>query len=174
MTIRYIFSLDDCRAVRNLDREKSPNILADPRKWYIIIPAVAIVVCLAGRVAGVPALEEAGGFFCFTSLVSIPIHIGYDEWRLRGWFQNNISTGRANESYSLEVNDEGMLIARPGQVETRVAWSAIRRFVQNEKATLVYLNQDNYFYFPTRAMAADQRAELDEQIARHLKGKRSC
>ena len=167
MIVKYGISLGDCRAARNLYREKSPNILADPRKWYIIVPATAIAVYLAGRLAGVPALQELGGFFCFTSVVSIPIHVGYDEWLLRGWFQSNFSTGQDSETYSLEADDEGIVVARQGQVETKVAWSAIRRFAQNEKTTLVYLSPDHYFYFPTLAMTAEQRAELNDLVARN-------
>jgi hypothetical protein len=172
--VRYEISLRDCRAARDLDRKNSPNILADPRKWYVIVPVVTFVVFLSGRLAGFRALQDIGEFFCFSALVSIPIHLGYDEWRLRGWFQSNFPPQPEKEAYTLEANDEGMFVANPGRVETRVTWNAIRSLARNEKITLVYLSPDNYFYFPTRALTTDQRVELDELVASHHKGTYPC
>jgi hypothetical protein len=52
-------------------------------------------------------------------------------------------------------------------------WTAIVRFAQNEKVTLFYVAKARFLFVPTQLFSEEQRAELNDLVARHLpKGKK--
>ena len=66
------------------------------------------------------------------------------------------------------VDDGGVTSAIIGTDEVVWPWKDFVHFAQNDKVTLLYLNQKRFLFFPTCALAQDQRAELNDLVARHV------
>jgi hypothetical protein len=41
-------------------------------------------------------------------------------------------------------------------------------FTQNDRITLIYINDRRFFLFPTTALSPAQRTELNDLVARHV------
>ena len=68
----------------------------------------------------------------------------------------------------IEVGEEGVSSAVEGTDSERFTWSAIVRFAQDEKMTLFYIAKNRFVLFPTSALSSEQRAELNDLVARHV------
>jgi hypothetical protein len=168
MKIEYSLTLQDFKAIWNYSRGYTKISSANARVWYVAAPTISFILLLSGTYSGYVWLQTQGGVLLFASLVSIPIHIAFDKWKFSSWLKNNSLLDPGNETYSLTADDEQLFVVKTNSIETRLFWNAIENVFQNEAITIMYLSPDNYFYFPTKAMTVDQRAELDELVAQHL------
>jgi hypothetical protein len=69
---------------------------------------------------------------------------------------------------TLEVDDQSIRSEIPGVSEGKFFWNAIAGFAQNEKITLLYVARKKFLFFPTNALTLDQRAELNDLVARNM------
>jgi len=176
MKIDYVFTPESIKGSWHYFSEYSTISVANARVWYVVAPAISLAALLLGSYSGKSSLQVLGGFFLFTSIVSIPIHIVFDYWKFSIWSKDNFesSTATGFGPHSFVANDEGLVVAKCDSIETRLAWNAITDFRQNEIITIIYVGRESCVYFPTKAMTAEQRAELGELVARNINRKKSC
>jgi hypothetical protein len=176
MKIDYVFTRESIKGSWNYFREYSTISVANARVWYVSAPVISLAILLLGSYYGQSSLKVLGGYFLFSSVLGIPIHVAFDYWKFSNWSKSNFesSTGTGFGPHSLVANDEGLIFAKTGSIETRLAWNAITDFRQNEIITVIYLNPESCVYFPTKAMSAEQRVELGELVARNVDRKKSC
>jgi hypothetical protein len=74
---------------------------------------------------------------------------------------------------SADIDDERIFCKNPGVSEGKFFWNAIVNFTQDEKVTVLYIDRRRFFFFPTNAMSPEERAELNDLIARHVVGRKS-
>jgi hypothetical protein len=168
MKIDYSFTRECAKAVWNQFRGYTVISIGNARVWYVAAPTLSLTLLLSGVYSGYVWLQPPGRVLLFATLVSIPLHIAFDQWKFSNWFKGNFSPDPEKERYSLTANDDGLIVAKPDSIETRLAWNAITDFRQSEAKTIMYLSADNCFYFPTKAMTTEQRAELDDLVAGHV------
>jgi hypothetical protein len=128
---------------------------------------IGLALFLTGAFAGYSRLQTRGEVLFVAALVGIPIHIAFDKWKCHKWIKCGFPKGAGGETYSLTADDEGLVVALPGLMESRMNWNAITNFAQNRIITVFYLRQE-CFYVPTNAMTSNQRAELSDLVARHV------
>jgi YcxB-like protein len=174
MTIEYFLTSDFMKAMWNHFRGYTTISIANARILYVVAPTLSLTLLLTGIYSGYTWLKTPGSVFLFATLVSIPIHVGFDKWKFSNWFKGNISPDPEKERYRFIANEEGLIVAKLDSIETRVAWTEITKFRQDEVRTLIYLSPDNCFYLPTKAMTNEQRAELNDLVARHVARKKTC
>jgi hypothetical protein len=172
MIIEYSFTSKELKAVWNAFRGYNTISIANAHVWYIAAPSISLLLLLLGAYSEIIWLQEQGRVLLFSSLVSIPIHFVFNKWKFNTWLKNNFSLILENERYSISANDEGLVVAKRDSVESRVDWTAIKKVVQNEVITIMYLSRDACFYFPTKSMNPSQRAELNDLIACHVTRKK--
>jgi hypothetical protein len=166
MKIEFSFSYEDFKAIWSIFRGYTTFSIKNARVLYFAVPTTSLILFLIGKYSGYFWLQTQGSIF--SSLVGIPIHIAYDRWKFTNWLKSNFLLDSENESHSLIANDEELVVAKSDSIETRMTWNAITDFRQNEVITVIYLSPDNCIYFPTKAMTVEQRAELNELVARHV------
>jgi hypothetical protein len=172
MKIEYVLTPECIKAMWNNFRGYATLSIANARVLYLAAPMISLTLLLTGVYSGYIWLQSTGRTLLFATLVSVPVHIAYDKWKFSNWFKNNFSLDPEKENYSLIANDEGIIVAKSDTIESRLIWDAITNFRQDEIITIMYLSPDHCFYFPTKSMSAEQRAELHDLVARHLhKGK---
>jgi hypothetical protein len=66
------------------------------------------------------------------------------------------------------MDDDRILSGLPGVSEEKYFWNAIVGFAQDRKMTLLYLDKDKFLLFPTYALSPEQRAELNDLVARYV------
>jgi hypothetical protein len=91
----------------------------------------------------------------------------------RRGFRRLFSPTRKDRSCYIDLDDNCILSGQPEVSEEKYFWNAIVGFAQDEKMTLLYLDKDKFLLFPTQAMSPEQRAELNDLIARHVVGRKS-
>jgi hypothetical protein len=166
--IEYSFTHEDFKAIWKYIRGYKRMSIQNAHVLYVAAPVICLSLFLLGRFSGQIWMQTEGGVLLFASLVSIPVHVAYDMWLFSNWLKNNFLLNQENERYRLIANDEEIIAAKSDSIQTTLAWSVITNFVQNEAVTFLYISRDNYIYFPTKAMNADQRVELDALVARHV------
>jgi hypothetical protein len=172
MTFEYSCTDEFLKAVWSHLRAYTTISASNARVWYVAAPAVCLMLLLLGKYSGYHWLQTQASFFLFGSIVSIPLHIGFDTWKFSKWRRSNFPHGSGGEHYRVIANDEGMILAKQGSFETRLAWHVFTGFLQNESITIMALSPHRPFYFPTRAMTAEQSAELKELVAKHVTGRK--
>jgi len=81
--------------------------------------------------------------------------------------------GQTDQLLSIDIDDGRIISEMPGFSESKLLWTAIVRFAQNEKVTLFYVAKARFLFVPTQLFSEEQRAELNDLVARHLpKGKK--
>jgi len=173
MRIEYLLNREVIKAAWNHLRGYTTISIANARVLYVAAPAICLVLLMSGMYSGSSWLRIQGGSLLFASIVSIPLHIAFDKWKFFYWSKENYSIGKGSATYSLAATDEGIVDAKSNSIETRLAWSAITRYFQDGIITIIFLSRYSCIFFPTKAMTEEQRAELNDLVARHLpKGKR--
>jgi hypothetical protein len=173
MKLEFSFTREEIKAIWNYFRRYTTFSIGNARVLYIAVPIISLVLFITGKYLEFFWLQTQGSIFLFASVVGIPIHLAYDNWMFYNWSKNNFSLGRGKEIYSITADYVGIIEARIDSVETRMTWNAITGFYQNEVITVMILSSDNCCYFPTKAMNAEQRAELDALVARHVTKRKS-
>ncbi len=169
MKIEYSFTREEIKAFWNHFRGYTTISIKNARVLYLAVPLISLILLLTGIYGGICWLQEPGEVLLFASIASIPLHIAYDKWMFSIWYKNNFLLERGKVNYSIIANEEGLIVAKLDTIETRLAWNAITDFRQNEVITIMYLSPDNCFYFPTNAMSLEQRTELNDLVAHHVK-----
>jgi hypothetical protein len=172
MKLSYTLTLDDYKAALRLHRRQKLS-----RR---ILPAVAPVLAGLGLVATLLfeisgqselALHLLGLDVVFLSLsIALPLARLLDA---RMCFKRIFPQTKTVSAISADIDDERIFCKNPGVSEGKFFWNAIVNFTQDEKMTLLYLDKDKFLLFPTQAMSPEQRAELNDLIARHVVGRKS-
>jgi hypothetical protein len=75
---------------------------------------------------------------------------------------------RSGRTSTIEINDQKIIEENPGTEEVRLPWAGVMGFTQNDRITLIYINDRRFFLFPTTALSPAQRTELNDLVARHV------
>jgi hypothetical protein len=70
---------------------------------------------------------------------------------------------------TIDIDEERIVSVMSGLSESKILWNAVVKFAQNEKVTLIYLAEIRFLFIPTSAFTPEQRAELNELVARHVR-----
>jgi len=73
---------------------------------------------------------------------------------------------------SIDIDDDRVVFAVPGISVGTYYWDGIVDFAQDERVTLLYTGKNRFVLFPTQALSAAQRTELDGLVARHIQGRK--
>jgi len=169
MRIDYNFTQEDCEAIWKYFRGYTSISVRNARIWYVAAPAICLGLLLIGAKAGYYWLPST---LLFASLVSIPIHLAYDKWQFHAWLKSSFPAQRQSATYALTADDDGLIVSMEDLFTTQLSWSVITNLVQNESVTVLYLSPSQCFYFPTRAMTIEQRAEFADLTARYVTRKK--
>ena len=93
-------------------------------------------------------------------------------WNLRRCFNQLFPAHRTDRKSYMEITSEGIVSTIPGVSEGKLYWSGVCAFAQDEKVTTIYLAPKRFLFFPTSALSPEQRAELNDLVARNGKGKK--
>jgi hypothetical protein len=174
MTLEYTITLADCKAAHQLDRYQSPGSRIKFVLLNMVVPLLAVlglVIWPFLNITEKTPLSESGTLTLIEILLiylSIAVPISRNHQTRKG-FERLPPTTKAGRGCSIEIDDEGVVSSIPSLAETKFFWSAIVAFAQDEKVTLLYTGKDRFLYFPTRTLSVDQRAELNNLVARHVK-----
>lgn len=80
-------------------------------------------------------------------------------------------TGRG---VSIDINDDRVVFTIPSISEGTYYWTGIIDFAQDERITLLYVGKNRFIFFPTQALFADQRNELNDLVTRHVTARKPC
>ena len=83
-------------------------------------------------------------------------------------FGNIFPHSRTDLPLTFDIDDERIVTEMPGFCEGKIFWNAIVEFVQNDKITLFHLAKSRFFFVPTKVFSEEQRAELNDLVARNL------
>jgi len=75
---------------------------------------------------------------------------------------------RTSPTTTIEIDEVRIIEDNPGAEEIRVGWAGVLDFIQDERITLIYIGVGRFFLFPTPILSAEQRAELDDLVKRHV------
>ena len=166
MRLEYTLTLKDYKAAFRLHRRQklSRRLVSWLGPVLLLIAVVGFVLCsvenntaLAGQAAALFA-----GSLVFT--IGLPLS---RSWNVRKSFSRLFPSGQADRRSKISIDDQGVCRELSGVAELRVLWSGVYGFAQDEKITMLYTSKDCFLLFPTELMSTDQRAELNELVARH-------
>jgi hypothetical protein len=142
------------------------------RRFGILIWPVALIISLVGAL-----VFNAGGHpELFADCLAIGagslwLTLAFPILRFvntRRCFKRLFLSAYPNRSVTAEISEECIVSTIPGVSEGKFFWNAILGFVQDEKATLLYVGKARFLIIPTPAMSSEQRSELDGLVARNI------
>ena len=177
MRLEYTLAHDDAKAAERLYIRQTLGRRIGYGFLYLGIPALAIFSWIGFYAFHIPAKDELalGYSIIVVVLTLLAILIPRDRSkRLHSLVKPKTAQGEASPARSIEIDEEKISVEIPAITKTDFAWSAIANVSQDEKVTLIFVNDKAFILVPARAFGSTQRAELDDFISRHLPKKLPC
>ncbi|MGA3160356.1 MAG: hypothetical protein ABSC77_04000 [Terracidiphilus sp.] len=89
---------------------------------------------------------------------------------LRSMFPASVSDRRV----VIEVNDEKVVSSIPGATRFEYLWGSISLFLCDAQVNLLYISPGRFILIPNRVLTTEEKASLDEIIARKGIKRKSC
>jgi len=168
MQISYKLTLADYKAALKLHYRQRGR-WRSPLGLFIFMPIVgAFLVCCT--VIGYFSQED---YFVHNppGLLVVPIFFlllpVFYSYAMKKQFRNIYPHGKTDQLLSIDIDDGRIISEMPGFSESKLLWTTIVRFAQNEKITLFYLAKARFLFVPTQVFSVEQRTELNNLVARH-------
>ena len=176
MKLTYTLTLADYIAAIRLHRSQTFARRFIFGLLYFGLPFLA-VVGLAGIVLlkAIGKTEPTSGYI-FEEAVLLFLSIGLPLARIvdvRICFRRIFANAKVIPTITAVIDEECVRSEIPGVSEGKFFWSAIIDFAQDEKVTLLYIRKKAFLFFPPFVLSPDQRAELNDLVARHVVKKKS-
>jgi hypothetical protein len=167
MRFQFTVSLNDYKSALKLHRKQTLRRRLFP--W--IFPSlllISLVVFVAASVknnlaVASQAIAVAAG--SFAGIIALPT---LRFLNTRKCYRLMFPPTRTSAMTTIEIDDERIVEENPGTEEVRLPWSGVLDFVQDEKATLIYINPSRFFLIPTSALTPNERGELSTLVSRHM------
>ena len=164
MNLSYTLSLQDYQAALKLHRRLKFTRRAGPFIWPVLLLVSAVVFVFASlhNDNELAAYAIAIGAGSLTGTVLLPV---LRIWNTRRCFKQIFSPSQLDRTIRLDIDHERILSVIPGHSEGKIFWPAVHRFAQNDRATLIYLAERKFLFFPTSALSPGERSELANLVA---------
>jgi hypothetical protein len=171
MKLTYTLTLNDYKAGISLHKHQKLGRRIHFFIYDVIFPSIAIVALL-GTVAAYAygqsdlvddLIVPDAALACIAILV--PLLRAY---RIRKSYKQLFPPGRLDRNWSIDIDDERIVSSISGVCESKVLWTGVFAFVQDDKITSLYISENQYISIPTGALTPDQRTELYDLIARNV------
>jgi hypothetical protein len=167
MKISYTLTLADYKAALRLHRRQKLSRRILP----IIVPVIATVGLVAILVFEISGKKELAIHLLGLDVVFLLLSIALPIARLldaRVGFKRIFPLTKIVPTIATDIDDERIICENPGISEGKFFWNAIVNFAQDEKVTVLYIDKRRFLFFPTNALSPNQRAELNELVARNM------
>ena len=179
MQLVYTLTLSDVRAALRLHSKQNWGRRVRFIISSAIVPALAVVVSISwillgliGHTEWVSMLRNFGIVLIFLSFFSYFYRVELARRVYKQIFPRAVADRASNVDY-IDIDSECIFSRTPGVGEHRYFWTSIVAFAQNDRMTLLYVDEGRFLLFPTRALSSEQGTELNDLVARHVpKGKR--
>ena len=177
MNFEYILTLDDAKAAEKLHIAQRPARRIGYAFLNFGIPVFAVLSLIGFYAFDIGTKNDLslGYSIIVVILITLAIVIPFDRSkRLRRIVHPKTAQGEVTLARSIEINDEKVSAGISEMARTDFTWNAIAQVIQNEKVTLIYLNDADFILVPTRVFSTAQRTELNDLVARRATKKQSC
>jgi hypothetical protein len=171
MKLEYNITLADWKAAIRLHSRQKLGRRIHFFIFDYVIPALAVLSLayiifanLSGREDTVDALLVPVSALVLLAIL-LPIVRNY---QIKKSFKGIFPPSETGPGYSLDIDDERILSTRPGLGEAKYYWKGICGLARNEKIILLYISEILFLGIPPKRLSPDQRAELNDLLARHL------
>ncbi len=167
MKIEFQLTLADYKAALKLHRRQKLTRRLLPWIWptLLLVCAVSFVVSSAFQNLELVAQSFALGAGALVGTIGLPIARWINTHRC---YNRMFPPTRTSRTTIIEIEENRIVEINPGAEEIRVGWSGILEFLQDEKITMMYIGVARFFLFPTPSLSAEQSAELNGLVARHV------
>ncbi|MGB8028199.1 MAG: YcxB family protein [Terracidiphilus sp.] len=167
MKFEFTVTLEDYKAALRLHRSRKLS-----RRIFLWIGPSLFLISLILFVAGsfrnnTAILTQAIVLAAWSLLVTIAFPLLRLVMTRRGYKQMFPPT-RFGRTSTIEIDDQRIVEENPGTEEVRLPWTGVMGFAQNDRVTLIYINANRFFLFPTSVLSPAQHAELNDLVARHV------
>jgi len=169
--LTYTLTLADFKAGIRLHKRQKLGRRIHFFVYDVLIPllgALALLSMITAYLSGEKELLD-DVHLTFATIVAIAVlTIAIRALRVRKAYKELFPPGRLDRNWSMEIDDEGILYSIRGVVEGRVLWSGILSVAQDDRIISIYISEIQYLSIPSPAMSSEQRAELNDLVARHV------
>jgi hypothetical protein len=168
MQLTYELTLADYKAALRLHRRQKLNRRIAEFVWFRFMPIICSMMLVFELFMGFTQKT----FFSQNppGLLVVPLVFlllpAIRSRFVRSQFNQLFSPSARN--LSIDIDDERIVCVNPGSSESRFLWHIVLEFAQDEKITMLYIHKLRFLFFPTSAMSVEQRAELNDLVARHV------
>jgi len=174
MEIEFSPTLADFKHATRLDRRVNLFHLVSHFALTWFAPSIALVLIFLMVVASslFAVRFEVGSSVTFGALALCLFAPFLEQWILRKSFRSMFPDNAFERRIRFTILQDGVDVEIPGVAEAKYQWGAFVRSVQDESFMLLYVSNTRFVFFPISTLSLEDRAELNELMARHLpKGK---
>ncbi|MGA2351565.1 MAG: YcxB family protein [Terracidiphilus sp.] len=174
MQLTYTLTLAHFRAAQRLHIRQKMYRRLNFLFWQRLIPILAPFAALGAIYLW--SLDSHGAphgaaymFGAACGLVLAAIYIpSMREYYIRKGFKSLFPPARTDRHSSIDIDEDRIFSQIPGVSEGKIFWGGVVAFAQDEKVTLIYIREKVFLVIPTPAMSPEQRAEVNDLVARHV------
>ncbi len=171
MLLTYTLSLSDIKAALRLHAKQDIRRRIRFLIIYEILPVLAIFGLIVPFFLLYIGRRELASIFRNVEEAFIFFPIFFYFYRVevvRKTYKRFFPPTRTDRSSNIDIDNDRIFSRTPGIGEDKYFWTAIVAFAQDDKMTLLYLDENRFLLFPTRALSSEQRIELNELVARNM------
>jgi hypothetical protein len=167
MRFEFTITIDDYKAALRLHRSRKFS----RRIFLWIFPSLFFIGVILFVVGSLSKNTEVLTQGIILTVWSFCATIAFPLLRLamtRRGYRQMFPPTRLGRTSTIEIDEQRVVEENPGTEEVRLPWTGVMGFAQNDRITLIYINDRRFFLFPTSALSPAQRAELNGFVARHV------
>ncbi|HEY1806265.1 MAG TPA: YcxB family protein [Terracidiphilus sp.] len=167
MKFEFKLSLWDYEEAERLHRSRNAGRQARFILFYRVVPVFSAVGLVLLGAYG-PKAQTLPGWLMISFIATL-LWVGISFVAApRTRISRRLKQDAAAAAISISVDDQCVLIEVPGVSETKRVWKSFVDVARNDEVILLYTSKDCFLIFSTRAMSAEQQAELMATIERNL------
>ena len=171
MKLTYTFTFADWKAALRLHSRQTIGRRIHRFVYDFVIPALAVLGLGCMVFANSNGQKEIVDDLVtpVIALVGLAIILPFlRNYMMRRGFKGMFPPSETGPGYSLDIDNERIVSTRPGIGEATYYWTGISAVAQNNKIMLLYLSEILFLGIPAHTLSPDQRAELNDLVARHV------
>ena len=171
MRLTYTLTIDDYKAGIRLHKQQKLARRVHFFIYDVVFPALAILSLLGTIAAYLLGQSDLVDNLIVPNIVLVSISILVPllrAYRVRKSYKQLFPPGRLDRNWLIDIDGERIISSVPGVAESSIPWSGIYAFAHDDKIASLYISEDQYISIPAAAFTPDQRAELNELIARNV------
>jgi len=175
MRVEYELTYGDSKAAYYAYRHRKRSYMVLDFIFFKLVPLTTVIIFLISFVQGRHGKFNPWIFNLAPLLIAMTAATFVDRvFKLRHQQRNMFPAGAPDRKMIVDVNEDSIVTSIPGAIKTEYSWASVSLCLSSRLVNLLYVSPERFILIPNRVLTPEEKASLDEIIARKKIRTKSC